>query len=73
MASVFNVMRQERHDLKAEGLKILEVLSADRTPEQTARLDQIEARVGTLDKDIDRAAKLMQAEAGAPGGRRPRG
>ena len=66
MASVFNVMRQERHDLKAEGLKILEVLSADRTPEQTARLDQIEARVGTLDKDIDRAAKLMQAEAGAP-------
>jgi HK97 family phage major capsid protein len=62
MASVFNTLRQERHELKAEGLKLLEVPSADRTPEQTTRLDAIEARVAVLDKDIDRAARLMESE-----------
>lgn len=62
MASIFNTLRQERHELKAEGLQLLEVASDKRTPEQTARLDAIEARVAVLDKDIDRAAKLMDGE-----------
>jgi HK97 family phage major capsid protein len=62
MASVFNTLRQERHELKAEGLTLLEVPSADRTPEQAARLDAIEARVAVLDKEIDRAAKLMESD-----------
>jgi len=62
MASVFNQMRQERHEAKAEGLKILDVPAADRTPEQATRLDAIEARVAVLDKDIDRAARLMEAD-----------
>jgi HK97 family phage major capsid protein len=62
MASIFNTLRQERHDLKAEGLQLLGVSSAERTTEQTARLDAIEARIGVLDKDIDRAAKLMDDE-----------
>lgn len=66
MASVFNTLRQERFDIKAEGLKILEVPAADRTPEQTARLDAIEARVAVLDKDIDRAARLMDADRQTP-------
>ena len=62
MASVFNTLRQERHELKAEGLKLLEVPSADRTPDQTARLDAIEVKIAALDKDIDRASRLMEAE-----------
>lgn len=65
MASVFNTLRQERHELKAEGLKLLEVPSADRTPEQAARLDAIEARVGELDKEIDRAAKFVEGDRAA--------
>lgn len=64
MASIFNTLRQERFDLKAEGLKILE--AADRTADQTARLDAIEARIAVLDKDIDRAAKLMDEERRTP-------
>lgn len=65
MASIYNTLRQERHDLKAEGIKILEA-GTDRTPEQAARLEAIEARVAVLDKDIERAAKLMEAERTAP-------
>lgn len=60
--TVFNSMRQERHELKAEALKILAVPSADRTPEQSARFDAIEAKIATLDIDIDRAAKMMEAD-----------
>ena len=66
MASIFNVMRQERHDLRAEALTILETASTDRTPEQATRLDAIEARIATLDKDIDRAARLMDVERATP-------
>jgi HK97 family phage major capsid protein len=62
MASIFNVLRQERHELKAEGLKLLEVAAADRTADQTARLDAIDARLAVLDKDIDRAGRLMEAD-----------
>jgi HK97 family phage major capsid protein len=66
MASAFNVMRQARFEAKAEALKLLETPSADRTPEQASRLDALEATLVTLDKDIDRAAKFMEAERTAP-------
>lgn len=65
MASLFNTLRQERHEARAEALKILETPAANRTPEQAARLDAIEARVAVLDPEIDRVAKFMETERNA--------
>lgn len=62
MASRIHVLRAERAELKAEGLTLLEVAAKDRTPEQHARLDAIEAEIATLDADIDRLAKLADAD-----------
>ncbi len=63
MAARILVVRQERADLKAEALKILDIAAADRTPEQAARLEAVEASMTALDKDIDRLIKLNAEQA----------
>jgi HK97 family phage major capsid protein len=66
MASKFNILRQEKFDLKAEALAILEIAAQHRTAAQVKQLDAIEARMPTLDKEIDRMAAALEAERIAP-------
>lgn len=66
MASRIHVVRNERAELKAEGLTLLDIAASSRTPEQNARLDQIEASIASLDKDIDRLERMAAAEKAEP-------
>ncbi|MEY2655899.1 MAG: hypothetical protein RLZZ524_2927, partial [Pseudomonadota bacterium] len=60
--TLFNQLREQRHLAKEAALAILAVAAAERTPEQVARLDVLEAEIAGLDKDIDRAAKFIQTD-----------
>jgi HK97 family phage major capsid protein len=67
MASKFMVIRQERHDLKVEALRILDISPVTRTAQQTERLMAIEAAIPKLDVEIARMSELMEADRRAPG------
>lgn len=62
MATPLNVALDERAALKSEALSILDAATGARTAQQTQRLQAIEARMQTIDADIERLRKASSAE-----------
>ena len=56
MATRLNTALDRRAELKAEGLKLLDIAASNRTDEQSARLDAIDKDITAIDGDIDCAA-----------------
>lgn len=62
MATRLNTALDRRAELKAEGLKLLDVNASVRTEEQTARLDAIDKDIMAIDQDIDRLRRLGEED-----------
>jgi hypothetical protein len=67
MAARIHVVREEIKALKAEGLKLLETAAKDRTPEQSARVDAINAELDILRKDEEALVKMAADDKAAAG------
>lgn len=65
MATRLNTALDRRAELKAEGLKLLDIAAGARTDEQTARLDAIDKDITAIDQDIDRLRRLGDEDRAA--------
>jgi HK97 family phage major capsid protein len=68
MASALNTAIEQRAELKAEGMAILAIASAKRTPAQTQRLNAIEGELEAVDRDLARLRQLQADEIAAATG-----
>lgn len=62
MATRLNTALDRRAELKAEGLKLLDIAASNRTDEQSARLDAIDKDITAIDGDIDRLRRMGEEE-----------
>jgi HK97 family phage major capsid protein len=62
MATRLNTLLDRKAELKAEGLKLLDIAADTRTDEQKARLTAIETEVTALDTDIALLRKLQDED-----------